>query len=205
MSKKKKKKQSEPKDDGKQTGNKNTVTNSGQVKKKKGMVYISAGLAIVCVVLVIYMMGLRREVSNLDENLVNCSIELDNTIEDNKTKENKIRGLENQIERLNLGAGNYRLPEKYFNEYKDKGLDRPVDAIKSDLMQNQSLIPYAGVKTPEMYFYNRNAIYIISPNRVLANFGDGENYGWMLLKYTVGQNRKIAWKILDSYCGYYDK
>jgi hypothetical protein len=164
-------------------------------------------LFVICIVLLIYVFNLRTEVTNLDSNLVNCSIELDNLIEEERVNSIKMTRLERELEESQLGAlSNFELPEKYAKELDRKGFRRPIEDFRTDLIRNSEIIPYKGtVKGKNMTFINRNQIYVISPDKVIANFGDGTNFGWILLEYKARAGKKVDWKILDSYCAYYDE
>ena len=116
--------------------------------------------------------------------------------------------LEFDLEASGIGkAGDSALLPKYIEQFKKAGLPSPVRDLRTDLVKKKDFIPYSskGLEQP-LRFYDRRQIYIISPNLAFANFGSGENIrGWLLLSYKVEAERKVTWKILRSYCAYFDK
>lgn len=174
--------------------------------ERKIWIVIAAVLFIVGVVSIIYAANARREMINFEDNLINCAMELEekeNQLNDNQSR---INILEQDLEAASLGAiGKAQLSEKYVNLYKEWGLKNPAQNIISDLIKHNELIPYSGTQGRAMRFYNRRQIYVISPNKVFANFGDQIISGWMLLQYRVKDGGDISWKVLDSYCAHYDE
>lgn len=108
-----------------------------------------------------------------------------------KEKENLLNLLENQSK-----------PEIYIFEIKQlkkKGLQNPIKDIITDLMKHKELIPYKGVLGGTMGFYNEEHIHVLTSKWVLASFADGHIAGKMLLEYSVSDNGKISWKVINSY------
>ncbi|MEO0116834.1 MAG: hypothetical protein ABIK97_04735 [candidate division WOR-3 bacterium] len=81
-------------------------------------------------------------------------------------------------------------------ELKRKGLKDPVSEIIADLKRRKELIPYKAVLGGKMYFCE---VYVLNGRWVLASFEDGHIMGRMLLRYSVGNNGKISWRVIDSY------
>jgi hypothetical protein len=89
------------------------------------------------------------------------------------------------------------LNESDLNYLETKGLKNPAEAIKADLIRNNSLIPAKGSLGGTMQFYKKR-IHILNRKWVLAYFEDGHNAGEMLLEYTVNGNGTISWKSLTT-------
>lgn len=178
----------------------------GFARERKIWIGIALVLLAVNVVLVVYVLHARREVSNYDANLVNCSMELEEAVQRMKDKEAELSGLRRDLNASRLGkVGQSGLSNKYIEQFKKRGLKSPVQNITADLLKHTDLIPYEGTRGRPMRFHNRKEIYLLGPNRVFANFGDGNEYGWMLLDYKISNNGEITWKVTESYCPYYDK
>ncbi|MEO0100548.1 MAG: hypothetical protein ABIL04_06070 [candidate division WOR-3 bacterium] len=95
-----------------------------------------------------------------------------------------------------LLEGQPRLNRWEIEELKKKGLQDPVPEIIADLKRRQDLIPYKAILGGKMYFYE---VYVLSPRWVLASFEDGHIMGRMFLRYSVGNNGRISWRVIDSY------
>ena len=84
---------------------------------------------------------------------------------------------------------------------KEKGLEKPVENIISDLQKHGELIPYKGVHGGKMGFYNPYDIWILTNKWVFAYFEDGHLSGYLLLEYNVTDDGKIQWKKIASMKG----
>ena len=73
------------------------------------------------------------------------------------------------------------------------------------LFRRHDLIPYKDTAGQQMRFRRWEEIFVLSPDRAFASIGDGDIYGWLFLRYEVAGDGEITWKILESYCPYYDK
>ena len=71
--------------------------------------------------------------------------------------------------------------------------------LVANLMRHPELIPHEGTHSGTMGFYSEENITILTDRYVLAQFDDGHISGWMLLRYEIGENGKIAWTAIDSY------
>jgi hypothetical protein len=175
-------------------------------RERKVWIGVAVVLFAVSVVLFVYAVQAGREVGNYDANLVNCSMELEEAGRKVEERDAQLGGLKRELDASRLGkVGESGLPDKYIEEFKRKGLENPVQDIATDLMGHSDLIPHEGTWGRPMRFHNIEEIYVLGPNRVFANFGDGREYGWMLLDYRVSNNGEIIWKVTESYCPYYDK
>jgi len=176
------------------------------ISERQILIFLSVFLFIISLAMFLYTYSLRTEVSNYDENLSNCALALEEAEQNAADRDVKINKLEREIEALRLGVvGSFELPEKYAREYEKKGLRKPIEDIKTSLMKNIDIIPYKDIGNRKLRFVSRNEVYVISPDKALANFSDGENFGWLIAKYTVVDRENIKWKVVDSYCPYYDK
>ncbi|MFH2035128.1 MAG: hypothetical protein ABIJ45_01895 [Candidatus Zixiibacteriota bacterium] len=203
----KKKKEQNQKDKNLQSDASESNVNNKQPKEKLVYIFLSAFLFLVTIAMFIYTVSLKAEVSNLDENLTNCAIELSEINDSFIQKDNMITKLQREVDQYRGGiAGRKTLPEKYIEEFKKKGLKNPEQNIINSLAANRNIIPYTGADGEKMQFYNRDQIYILSRNKVLAEIRDKkENYGWLLLKYAVQNDGQINWVVIDSYCALHDK
>ncbi|PKK82401.1 MAG: hypothetical protein CVT49_13770 [candidate division Zixibacteria bacterium HGW-Zixibacteria-1] len=182
-------------------------TASPFARERRIWIVVSGLLLIACVVMFFYTWDARRQLSDYDYNLVNCMLALDEANLAKDEAQMEMRKAQDDLKGLSLGyAGEQSIPEEYIKEFQSKGVSRPVAMITSDLYGKKELIPYkASASNRNMRFNNRNQIYLISPNRVLAYFTDGTIFGWMFLQYRVKEGGDISWKIIESYCPYYDK
>ena len=164
--------------------------------------------AITTVIFAVYSYYIYGEISNYDYNLSNCALELDRITVEMEEMEKQMNKLELDLKAAGLGtAGELALTDKYIEKYKKLGLANPVRDIITDLVKNKDLIPYDSRSLERaLRFQNRQHIYVISPDRVFANFGSGEDVkGWLYLSYKVSDGGKITWKVLNSYCPYFDE
>jgi len=174
---------------------------------QKTWIIISAVLFVACVAMLIYTMDVRGQLSDCNSNLINCGLTLDEAIQQGENDAMELRKLQHDIDGLSLkNAGKPSIPEKHVKRFQDLGLARPVPTIMSELYRNKEIFPYeASGEGKYMRFSNRNEIFVLSPDRVLAYFTDGTIFGWMFLQYKVKEGGKISWKVVESYCPYYDK
>ena len=176
-------------------------------RERRIWMIVSGALLIACVVMFFFMRDARGQLSDYDYNLVNCMLALDDASLAKEEAERELRKVQNDLDGLSLRfAGEQSIPEKYIKEFQNNGLARPVPMLISDLYGKKNLIPYkASALNRSMRFNDRNQIYLISHKRALAYFTDGTIFGWMFLQYRVGENGDISWKVIESYCPYYDK
>ncbi len=85
-------------------------------------------------------------------------------------------------------------------QLRQKGLDNPIDDLKSNLVKNADLIPYEGTLGGTMHFY-REMMYVLTGKWMLAYFEDGHRAGYMLLEYEVDPQGNIQWEVVDVYLG----
>ena len=163
-------------------------------------------LFIICIILLIYLYRLRHEVSNYDANLVNCSLDLEKATADLEQVQRELQGARVELSAAQTGKpGETMLTQKYIDLYRKLGMQNPNFEITYNLSNKPQLIPYKPTPGRTMGFFNRSLIFLLGPDRVFANFNDGQIGGWMLLEYKVEQGGKINWKVIESYCPYYDK
>lgn len=196
-----------PSDDTRHGGDTAKAAVSPFAGERRIWMIISGALLIACVVMFFYMRDARGQLSDYDFNLVNCMLALDDANLAKEEAERELRKVQNDLDGLSLRfAGERSIPEKYIKDFQSNGLDRPVPLLISDLYGKKDMIPYkASASNRTMRFNDRNQIYLISPKRALAYFTDGTIFGWMLLQYRVGENGDISWKVIESYCPYYDR
>jgi hypothetical protein len=162
-------------------------------------IVISVGLAI-------YAYDCGYELSVLDENLGMCFIELENTEMELKDMTTKVDKLERAAEAHGLGdVSKNPLPEKYIQQFKDKGLLSPENNLLNDLYHNTEIIPYNEPGNFGFRFTDRRLLYLLSPNRAFANFASQDVKGWLYLSYKVKGKGDIEWKVIESYCPDLDK
>ncbi|MDO6596831.1 hydrolase [Oceanihabitans sp. 2_MG-2023] len=59
------------------------------------------------------------------------------------------------------------------------------------------LIPYAAMSPGGKMIIN--AVRVLNHKWVICNFNDGEYWGELFLKYTIGENRELTFEIVDSF------
>lgn len=86
-----------------------------------------------------------------------------------------------------------------FDKYSSSDISVQKDLIISDLISNQDIIlkENEGILGGQKGFYDKDNIYILNKQWVVAYFEDGHNYSYMLLKYEFINSEKIKWTILD--------
>ena len=83
--------------------------------------------------------------------------------------------------------------------YRKKGLANPTDDIVEDLGKREDLMPFKGIFGARPSFYKDVRMYVLNSKWVFATWDSGEHIGQQLLEYTVAENGKIEWKLLDTY------
>jgi hypothetical protein len=89
------------------------------------------------------------------------------------------------------------LRESDIDYFKSKGLNDPVEVIKTDLLKNNKLISVKGSLGGRMQFY-KERIQVLNHKWVLAYFEDGHSAGEMLLEFEVSTSGDISWKVLTT-------
>ncbi len=79
------------------------------------------------------------------------------------------------------------------------GWDNPEEKLIEDLIEKPELIPHEPVLGGTMGFYNRDDIYLLNDQWVLASFEDGHIGGYILLEFEIGEEQEIDWQVLSSY------
>lgn len=90
------------------------------------------------------------------------------------------------------------LDKSQIEELQKRGLNDPVKEIRDDLVENPDLISRSSVLGGRMDFYFRDGIHILNDRWVFAYFEDGHIEGALLLKYTLDEEGKIYWEVLDE-------
>lgn len=176
------------------------IVNANLPRQKIVWMALSAVLFVISVIAFVYAFTIQSEIDAYDENLTNCSLMLSQAEEELKTKDRDVQNMERQLTDHKMGyAGETNLQPEELNRLKRLGYQNPEIDIKADLMKRTDLIPFTVKTGGTLRIYN-NQTYILSNNRVFTNFGYGAVKGWMYLKYTAGEDRKIEWKVIDAYC-----
>ncbi|MEW5923195.1 MAG: hypothetical protein AB1746_04335 [Candidatus Zixiibacteriota bacterium] len=180
---------------------------SPYARERRIWMIVSGLLLIACVVMFFYMWDARSQLSDYDYNLVNCMLALDESNLAKEEADRELRKAQTELDGLSLRfSGEQSIPDNYIKEFQSKGVSRPVPMIISDLYGKKELIPYkASASNRSMRFNDRNQIYLISPKRAFAYFTDGTIFGWMFLQYRINEGGDISWRVIESYCPYYDK
>lgn len=76
------------------------------------------------------------------------------------------------------------------------GLTNPEADLRNDLLNKQDILLPKGALGGNMTIRD---VKILSNRYALAYFEDGHSGGYMLLRFSVEQNNRIAWKVLDYY------
>ncbi len=84
------------------------------------------------------------------------------------------------------------------DEYARRGLKNPSEDIVEDLGGREELMPIKGIFGARPSFYSDARMYILNSKWVFTTWNIGEKTGQQLLEYTVGENGKINWKIIDT-------
>ncbi len=79
------------------------------------------------------------------------------------------------------------------------GWDNPEKELIDDLIEKTELIPHEPVLGGTMGFYDRDNIYLLNDQWVLASFEDGHIGGYMLLEFEIDEEQDIDWQVLSSY------
>jgi hypothetical protein len=81
-------------------------------------------------------------------------------------------------------------------ELKQLGLARPPRQLRESLISHAELIPYRGIQGGTMFILPDEAIVLLKPPYVFAEFEDGHVGGAMLVEYTILPGPQIQWKRL---------
>jgi hypothetical protein len=166
--------------------------------------YIWAGLTIVIAsLMLILLFNYQSKLSEAEQVIKNMENEMNRNKE---LSENRQEKLKNEIEKLKNSLAKKeeliktfpQLQDFMFIELKAKGFKGSSKNIVQDLLNHKELIPYKGVLGGTMRM-DESGIYILTDNWVLASFGDGHVFGYMLLRYTISDGRISSWKVIDSY------
>jgi len=168
------------------------------ISKRERFIWI---LAIILIVAIFLVTVNKYEVAlNLmNERVLELEAEKTNWIKREANLNSQIEDLKKQSEEYariidNFPSYNWDIIEGL----KIKGFEGNVQDIINDLVRHDELIPYEGALGGKMGFYSEDRIYVLSDKWVFAYFEDGHAYGYMLLSYSI-DNNKISWKIIDSY------
>jgi len=179
---------------------KSDVINKAVPRQKLIWIGLSIFLFIISISTLIYAFGIKSEIDAYDENLTLCSLELELMQFELDEKKRELTLVNRQMEDKDISKALEKVIGKGIEDLKKFGFSRPHIDITSDLIKHRELIPYKSTEKKLLRFMYRNQIYLLSPNRVLAVFGDGKTSGWLYLKYEVSEDRKISWKKIESYC-----
>lgn len=78
---------------------------------------------------------------------------------------------------------------------QSKGLQNPIDDLKTNLISKPQLIRYEGIHGGTMKVFDKSSITILTGNWAYATFEDGHINGAMLLKYEI-ENGNISWDVI---------
>lgn len=79
---------------------------------------------------------------------------------------------------------------------QQSGLANPVADLRNDLLNQQAtLLPKSGPGSAPTI----RAVNILNDRYALASFTDGPRGGYVLLRFTIAPNKRIAWQVLDAY------
>jgi hypothetical protein len=119
--------------------------------------------------------------------------------EKNKTMTKEISTLEDSMFSILHNLGGYpRLSYEQVEYFRNLGLVDPLNDIINNLKKHPELIPFKGVLGGTMHFSEKEGVYVLNINYVLAAFSDGHIAGSMLLQYDVAPGGKISWKTVNA-------
>jgi hypothetical protein len=81
-------------------------------------------------------------------------------------------------------------------ELRRLGLADPVHQLRDSLVAHPELIPFPGTLGGTMHFIDHDAIVLLKPPFVFAEFEDGHIGGHMLVSYEVTRGPVVIWKRL---------
>ncbi len=149
---------------------------------------VSGVLAVACVILAIIVMDLKDELFANDNEVARIRME-------DKEQQKK---LEKWFKRPKQSQIYYTaLTEAEIEQLKRKGLADPIQDLAVDLVKHPELIPMEPVLGGTMDFW-RDAVMVLGPGRVRAEFEDGHIGGHMILEYQVSDSGKISWTVLEA-------
>lgn len=90
----------------------------------------------------------------------------------------------------------YFIKDYEIRNLKEKlNIGDPVKYIKKELEKRKDLIPIEGVLGGTMHF---SKIALLNGKWIYAFFEDGHIGGYLLIKYSVKENRNIKWEVMDK-------
>ncbi|HEU4333215.1 MAG TPA: hypothetical protein VFT32_01855 [Candidatus Eisenbacteria bacterium] len=94
------------------------------------------------------------------------------------------------------GAGAHDLLDSVERDWLQRaGFPSPADSLRADLLRHPELIPAEGVVGGTMAF-REGSIWILPAGHVWAVADDGHIEVSLLLRYDVGKERRIAWRVV---------
>lgn len=84
-------------------------------------------------------------------------------------------------------------PETDARKLLESGIENPEAYIKNALLEKTDLIPMDAVLGGTMHYNN---IQLLGDQWLIADFEDGHVYGKVIVKYTIGENNEVAFKII---------
>jgi hypothetical protein len=80
-----------------------------------------------------------------------------------------------------------------------KGLKNPQEDIINDLGSREELMPFKGIFGARPSFYKDVRMYILNSRWVYATWDNGNSIGQRLFEFSVSDDGKISWKVIDTY------
>lgn len=84
-------------------------------------------------------------------------------------------------------------PETDARKLFESGIENPEAYIKNALLEKTDLIPMDAVLGGTMHYNN---IQLLGDQWLIVDFEDGHVYGKAIVKYTIGENNEVAFKII---------
>jgi hypothetical protein len=157
------------------------MNNDPSGKQNAFSYFVTAAGILLCAVLLLTVLDYRK------------------TILENQQKEqalmSEIAKLKTVIDSSAIVAG---LSEHDIALLKQRGLKNPAADIAYDLVNNRGFILHEASFEKEIGFYFRSNVQILTPQWVLADFDNGQMCGKVILEYSVTDDGRIAWKVINS-------
>ncbi len=154
-------------------------------------VLFPAGLALLCVALVLVAYHYRDEYHDLADRY--------------RTQAFRSAGLENDCRRYRELLANYQHPplqveptmtSRELVQLRKQGLDDPYRALAEDLVSNPH---FENLPHGELDFTDAEQVCVLGPDRVVARYEGIDGNGMALLAYRVDDRGGVAWRLLERF------
>ncbi|PKM96455.1 MAG: hypothetical protein CVU84_01720 [Firmicutes bacterium HGW-Firmicutes-1] len=166
---------------------------------KKTHIFVFITLIIYSITILLLILVKKEEVNSLTQTFKDNEAAFLKNIDSANSeisvlKQDNIRLQEEKLELIHKMEELTTIDGASIEGLKKKGIN-DINIILKDLLLHLELIPYDGTLGGTMNFFN---IYILNDKWVYARFEDGHIQGYGIYEFTIDEDQKISWKIIDT-------